>query len=90
MLIRFWFQFEDTPEMFSLALTLGCGVTAYSYEDALHILKSTVFKHQPPGNIIQVIENIDVSTLDANHILSNSLPASVRGVWYPMGYWYNE
>jgi len=90
MLTRYWFQFEDAPEIVSLGLKLGCGVTAYSYEDALYILKATIFKYQPIGKIVDVIENIDVSTLDAGHILPNSLPASVRGVWFPIGYWYAD
>jgi hypothetical protein len=33
-----------------------------------------------------VIEDVDVTTLDANHVLPNMMPPSVRGVWYPIGY----
>jgi len=90
MLTRYWIKFEDTPVISSLVPKVGCGVTAYSYEDALYILKATIFKYQPLGKIVDVIENIDVSTLEAGHILPNSLPASVRGVWFPIGHWYAD
>jgi hypothetical protein len=65
---------------------MGCGVTAWSYDDAIIILQTIVFKDRAIPPIKKVIENIDVSTLDANHTLPNSLPVNVRGIWYPIGF----
>ena len=32
--------------------------------------------------VTDIIEDVDVSTLDANHVL----PPNLRGVWFPLGY----
>ena len=82
-LTRFWFIFErfahPTP------LNLGCGVTGRDYEDALQIVRDTVFTRGAP-RIIQCIEGIDVSTLDPKHVLPNIGDVTRRGVWFPQGY----
>lgn len=85
-MIRFWFQFnfkldDGSPP----GLLLGCGVTAYDYEDALDILATKVFKGSVPTPK-SVDENIDISTLDAGHVLPNMRPPIERGVWFPLGY----
>ncbi len=84
-LIRFWFNFEKSNPL-PPGLHLGCGVTAYNYDDALHILKSKIFKNNYEMTIKDYIEDIDIRTLDNNHIVPNILPPNNRGVWYPMGY----
>jgi len=38
--------------------------------------------------IKKVIENVDVSTLDAGHVLPNMSPPNIRGVWFPLRYNY--
>ena len=60
-------------------------MTAWTREDAIAILRRLVFDG---GNVARhtVIEDVDVTTLDANHVLPNMMPPSVRGVWYPIGY----
>lgn len=79
---RFWFSFQDIPS-FS-ALSVGCGVTAYAYDDAVQILKDKVFEQSLPA--CSVIEDIDVSTLDENHVRPNMGAVTQRGVWFPLGY----
>lgn len=76
---RYWFRFETT----SLVLQRGCGVTAYSREDALQVLCEQVFQGQALPVIREIIEDIDVSTLDDEHILPNIGVTIWRGVWYP-------
>ncbi|HTK20761.1 MAG TPA: hypothetical protein VL442_14645 [Mucilaginibacter sp.] len=83
-LIRFWFEFDRNDLL--MAVRLGCGVTAWNYDDAIHILKEEIFRDAPFPKIKKVKEDIDVSTLDQGHILPNMLPPNVRGVWYPIGY----
>ncbi len=73
MLRRFWFRTE---------IGLGYGVTAFSRSDAEQLLRDRGY----PDNsrpIIEVVEDVDVSALDQSHVLPNSGPVVVRGVWYP-------
>lgn len=72
LLIRYWFKLEDH---------LGVGVTAYSLDDALSLLSRANFVfHLSETN---VIENVDLSQLDQNHVLPNIGAPNVRGIWYP-------
>jgi hypothetical protein len=73
-LMRFWFKTEPG---------LGYGVTAFSRRDAESLLHSFGLPREGE-TVVQLIENIEVSELDANHILPNSGPVEVRGVWYPL------
>ena len=82
-LIRYWFEFNFADSGLHPSLLRGCGVTAYSYDDALRLLSEYVFKGNCLPPIANVIENVDVSTLDTNHILPNMGVCIWRGVWYP-------
>ena len=81
MLIRYWFEFEF-PEINkgTFGTGLGFGVTAYSYDDAVFIIKKQIFTDCPFPAIKKVIENIDVSKLDAGHVLPNMLPPNLIGI----------
>lgn len=48
MLKRFWFEFEhfNYPTVFDI----GCGVTAYDYDDAVNILKERMGPLIIPSN----------------------------------------
>lgn len=85
-LTRFWFEFDRDSLPTGLGIALGCGVTAWSYDDAINILEEEVFRDVAFPKIKKVDENIDISTLDRSHVLPNMLPPNVRGVWYPIGY----
>ncbi len=63
-------------------MSLGCGVSAWSREDALRLVAEHLGLEPPEPNV--VVEDIDVSTLDAGHVLPNMLPPSERGVWFPV------
>jgi len=87
LLTRFWIEFDfgGSYELYPsyVGLKRGCGVTAYNFDDAKTLLETQLFKDDPFPNIKNVCENIDVSTLDAGHILPNiGMPAN-RGIWYP-------
>jgi hypothetical protein len=63
---------------------MGYGVTAWSEDDALAILKSKVFNGQSvPAAVITA--DVDVSTLDTNHIRPNMGAPNWRGIWHPQG-----
>jgi hypothetical protein len=78
---RYWFRFSPAQHRSNL----GYGVTAFSHEDALSILKSLVFAGDELPAVADVIVDIDISTLD-QHVRPNMEPPNWRGVWYPKGY----
>jgi hypothetical protein len=80
VLRRYWFEFahEDAP----VGVTNGCGVTAFDAEDALRLVGHLLGTDPPTPTA--VMEDVDVSTLDALHVLPNMLPPHERGVWYPL------
>jgi hypothetical protein len=81
---RFWFTFEEFPE--STPLNLGCGVTAYEYEDALALLREHVFRISAMPKIAKCIEDVDVRGLDQSHVVPNMGLVTDRGIWFPQGY----
>jgi hypothetical protein len=100
MLRRFWFEFDHSelvteqdgkwpvPGRFSY-LSLGCGITAYDYQDALRLLHKWVIRGEDLPRVSRVIEDIDVSTLDSGHVLPNAGCPVWRGVWFPaLNLWY--
>jgi hypothetical protein len=75
---RFWFKIAGERDF-------GYGVTAWTEEDAANILRAEVFNGEPlPDHTISV--DIDVSTLDAGHVLPNMESPNWRGIWYPLGF----
>ena len=84
---RYWFQFELTVHNPHPSGTVaGCGITALNYEDALKILQEHVFTQQKLPPICRVIEDVDIATLDPNHVRPNMGLPIKRGVWFPLGY----
>lgn len=81
-LTRYWISFAGIGRW-----PVGCGVTASSVDDAFNLVRSDVL--EPMGitempEIERVIENVDVSTLDAWNVLPHVVrPPNWRGVWYP-------
>ena len=78
---RFWIELEastDTP-----MLQTSYGLTAFSLEDALDMLRAQVFvgANLPPIKSCQ--ENIDVRKLDKNHVVPNMGVVVMRGIWWP-------
>ena len=87
MLRRFWFIFQfNANEAAPGGLGYGCGVTAFDLNDALALLRSRVFKKGTIPEIRELVEDVDVSTLDPGHVLPNMGPPNLRGVWFPLGY----
>lgn len=80
---RYWFIFPKSAK--PSPLNIGCGVTAYDYDDAIDLLRQRVFNGGEPS-VAEVIADVDVSTLDKRHVLPNMGSTVVRGVWFPLGY----
>lgn len=86
-LIRYWFKFDiKTAFDYPPGIGHGCGITAYSLDDALIIMDEKIFNSikRPPLKVIK--ENIDISTLDQGHVIPNMKHPLARGVWFPLGY----
>lgn len=81
MLRRYWFSFVRTDRISSLGL--GCGVTALSRLDAERLIKEMVFPMLGEGEILAVVEDIDLNSLEENHVLPNIGNPSEPGVWFP-------
>lgn len=81
---RFWFTFKNPPPFNPLGL--GCGVTARDHADAIEILTAKVFGKTSVLFVETVIEDVDIQTLDQDHVLPNMGFVTNRGVWFPQGY----
>ena len=82
MLRRYWLKFASSNE--PSPLNLGCGVTAYDEKDARAMFKDIVQPIFGPRDVVEVIEDIDVSTLDDGDVRSNMGNPANRGVWFPL------
>jgi len=74
MLTRYWFRSNRG---------LGFGVTAWSVADAEKLLNSAQYERGRDFEVNDAIENVDVRTLDQDHIAPNIGPPHLRGVWFP-------
>lgn len=88
MLKRYWIEpdFSTYEEKIPMGCRMGIGVTAYTYEDALEIIKEKIFNNSSLPSILNVIENVDISNLDENQVLPNMNTPTIRGIWFPLGY----
>jgi hypothetical protein len=78
---RFWLKFDDGD----MRHGRGYGVTAWNEDDALQIVKSDIFRGAPlPTFTLRA--DVDISMLDAGHILPNMESPNRRGIWYPRGF----
>lgn len=73
---------DDAPP----GILLGIGVTAYSRDDAIGIVREKVFHCGAMPEILQFTEDVPMSSLDSSHVLPNIGNHLVEGVWFPLGY----
>jgi hypothetical protein len=73
LLKRFWFKTKDG---------FGVGVTAFSLADARFLIEEADLFYN--YEVLEIVENIDIQTLDQGHVIPNMKPSSFRGVWFPM------
>ena len=84
-LVRFWFKFDPSIAL-PTGVSLGCGVTAHDEQDAMSLMKECIFGGHDLAPIVEVIRDIDISTLDAGHVLPNMEVPVKRGIWFPRRY----
>jgi hypothetical protein len=84
---KYWIKFDiSMTDPHPIGTLMGCGVTASSKEEALALLRERVFQSHPLPAIKKCIEDIEMSQLDAKHVLPNIGNPSERGIWFPLGY----
>jgi hypothetical protein len=89
MFKRYWFEFDiDTVFNCPPGISWGCGITAYDLNDAIRILDDKIFSKITRPPFKKVVENVNIQTLDAGHVIPNMKPPINRGVWFPIGYDY--
>ncbi len=77
-LVSFWIRFAGVPE-----LRYSYGVTAYSLDDALELLKKHQLVGQDVESPIAISANVRIEDLDQANVVPNCGPMAFRGVWYP-------
>ncbi len=88
-LTRYWISFDVSEIKEKLSdsnLVLGCGVSAYTEEDAIFLFKDKIVQNQQMPEIKSIVSDVDVSTLDKGHVISNMGVVSIRGIWFPKKY----
>ena len=95
---RYWIEFDEPADV--PAGRRRFGVTAFDIEDAMRLLRAEVEAEEAsrrrarpgargsgvrmPAEPSRVVEDVDVTTLDAGHVRPNPMhPPSERGVWFP-------
>jgi hypothetical protein len=90
LLHRYWLEFDragGTEPLARRGLLLGCGVTAFTADDATQLVREFIFENEPIPPVARIIEDVDITTLDAGHVRPNMNEPVSRGIWYPIGYW---
>lgn len=90
LLHRYWLEFDrgnGTEPLARRCLLLGCGVTAFTADDAIGLVREFIFGDEPMLSVARIIEDVDITTLDARSVRPNMNEPVSRGIWYPMGYY---
>ena len=82
VLTQYWFVFARGGR--PTALSLGCGITAYSLEDARKILRQAVFPLYGERAVARVIEGVDVASLDPERVRPHLGNSAAPGLWFPV------
>ena len=59
------------------------GVSAYSLDDALGLLRAYGYELDPADPDVTVRERVQLTEFERRHIGSNMGPTQLRDVWYP-------
>ncbi len=89
LLHRYWLKFarDDRSRLLS---GYGCGVTAFSLEDALALVRQHIFQGAGLPTLVSFVEDVDVRTLDAGHVIPNMEEPVSRGIWFPLGFGFSK
>jgi len=71
------------PGKFAL-FSRSYGVTAFSLEDAFRIMEEAGYGLPEDRSCLSIVEGVKISDLDQKHVVPNSGPIVVRGMWFPI------
>jgi hypothetical protein len=74
VLNTYWFESQ---------VGLGIGVTAFSLEDAIHLVKNDSTASYLKPDFGKYDEDIKLADLDDNHVIPNMGVMQFRGIWFP-------
>lgn len=80
---RYWVEFDvsfGADE--TTGLVPGCGITARTSSEALALVEDALGRDSLPS-IKLIVEDVDVSALDPDHVQPNVGDPARPGVWYP-------
>ena len=84
---RYWIRLRfQRPLEAPLGTPRGIGVTAFDRADALEIISQVVFRGLDMPEVLEVIEDIDLTDLDQQFVAPNTGNVFKRGIWFPIGY----
>lgn len=63
---------------------MGCGITAHSKEDAVEMLETLVFPFYGTMQIQEIVEDVDISSLDKGVVRPNMKSPLTIGIWFPL------
>lgn len=81
---RYWFEFDVKLSDCPYPLGLGCGVTGFDEEDCRRLIQEMLASNEELPPMRRIIADMDVSTLDPNHVLPNMGIVTKRGIWFPL------
>ncbi len=62
---------------------IGFGVTAFSLDDAIKLIRAEGYELPESLDQLQVRENVTFAELDPQNVAPHMRPMVMRGVWYP-------
>jgi len=74
LLRRYWFATKQH---------LGFGVTAFSVDDARALVEDAARALGIDYEVLEIIEDVDIRSLDQGHVAPNMGLPNFRGVWFP-------
>ena len=86
-LIKYWVTYHGlSMDELPMGAAAGCGVTALGEDDALQLLRTSIFAGRDlPENLTIIIVRSEAD-LNQKHVLPNSGNMLRRGVWFPSGH----
>ena len=85
---RYWIRFERVDDKPVHVLYWGCGVTAQDLATALNIIQTELLAGDELPEVVEVIEDVDVSMLDQGHVVPNMGCVACYGIWFPGQYYH--
>jgi hypothetical protein len=78
---RYWLRFDPTRPI-PVGFQMGCGITAFSQDDAMRLLRK-VYPERFEIRVSEVVTDVALSDLESRHVIPNIGDHTQRGVWFP-------